>query len=196
MIYRPANDIRGTGRKKKKRGKKKRKKKERGEKKGRRNWMINLPNSTPRSNKLHSSLYRVIFSRYALSAHSLHAWIGQFALLCVTFMRYLDASSFHFFFFYFFLVFFETTIKIGDRRVSFPLFGSIRSKMKLRGRELCNGRKYILLEWSVSRSNFYIEPFSLSKEKWCWKYKLYRYKLHVTSKLLYHIDTEWHKIYL
>lgn len=38
MIYRPANDIRGTGRKKKKRGKKKkRKKKERGEKKGRRN---------------------------------------------------------------------------------------------------------------------------------------------------------------
>lgn len=89
----------GRGERRKRGEKKKRKKKERGEKKGRRNWMINLPNSTPRSNKLHSSLYRVIFSRYALSAHSLHAWIGQFALLCVTFMRYLDASSFHFFFF-------------------------------------------------------------------------------------------------
>lgn len=103
--------------------------------------MINLPNSTPRSNKLHSSLYRVIFSRYALSAHSLHAWIGQFALLCVTFMRYLDASSFLFFFFYFFLVFFETTIKIGDRRATFPLFGSIRSKMKLRMDE-----NYVMVE--------------------------------------------------
>lgn len=57
MIYRPTNDIRGLAKKK-------------------RDWMINLPNSTLQSNKLHSSLYSVIFSRYSI--HS-HAWIDQSA---------------------------------------------------------------------------------------------------------------------
>lgn len=72
--------------------------------------MINLPNSTPRSNKLHSSLYRVIFSRYALGplAPRLNRTVR---VIMRYFHAYCDASSFllspppsSFFSFFFFFV--------------------------------------------------------------------------------------------
>lgn len=130
--------------------------------------MINLPNSTPRSNKLHSSLYRVIFSRYALGplAPRLNRTVR---VIMRYFHAYRDASFFlffftfpFFFFFFFFFVFRDGDKNSGLLNFFLSIWENIRSSY-----------------YFLNEVGFYIESFS--KEKWvnelhitC-KYKLYQF---------------------